>query len=102
MSGIVVALGDPGWLAAHQELRRLHIRKSATYGNQDDALHNFQAVAEATSQPPERYVIERTIEKLTRALNMIDAGTADAVKEYPDCASLMLCAEALRRRRATS
>ncbi len=97
MGSVVPLGGDPGWLEAHAELRTLHRRKSRTYGTVEDPLANFTAVADG--QPAELYVIQRTIEKLTRAKNMIRAGEADAVVEYPDCASLMLCAEALRRRR---
>jgi hypothetical protein len=96
--GKVVAIGgDPIWLEEHEKLRGLHIRKSRTYGTLADPLGNFAAVADG--EPAELYAIQRTIEKLTRAKNMIRNGDADAVKEYPDCASLMLCAEALRRRR---
>lgn len=91
--------GDPLWMDAHRELRALHIRKSATYGRDDDRFRNFTALASVTGEPPERYAIMRIIEKSVRALNMIDAGDADAVKEYADIASLGLCAEALRRRR---
>jgi hypothetical protein len=92
--------GDPAWMDAHRELRELHIRKSATYGRDDDPLRNFTAVAEVTGKPPEYYVALRMVEKLVRTLNMIDAGDGDSVKEWPDLASLALCGEALRRRRA--
>lgn len=91
--------GDMRWLEAHDELGALHLRKSATYGNSSDPLANFAGVAVIANQPPERYVLERIVEKCVRAINMIDAGAADDVKEYPDVASLALCAEALRRRR---
>lgn len=90
--------GDPHWLAAHRDLVDLHVEKSSTYGVDDDRFSNFTAIAAATGAPPERYVLERIVEKATRALNMIDAGAAMAVKEYPDIASLGLCAEALQRR----
>ena len=92
--------GDPLWMEAHHELRDLHLRKSATYGRDDDRFRNFTAVASLAGGPPERYALLRIIEKATRALNMIDAGDADAVAEYPDIGSLGLCCEALRRRRA--
>lgn len=90
--------GDSDWLDAHAELRALHVRKSATYGTDTDRFENFSAVAEANGQPPEYYVAERMLEKLTRAFNMIRAGDSRAVKEWLDLASLALCAEALRRR----
>lgn len=93
-----VAGGDPHWLAAHDALVALHLRKSATYGIEEDRFANFTAVAETTGAPAERYVLERIVEKATRALNMIDAGAQALVKEYPDIASLGLCAEALQRR----
>jgi hypothetical protein len=93
---------DRHWLAAHGDLIALHVEKSSTYGADDDRLANFAAVSEATGAPPERYVIERIVEKATRALNMIDSGLALDVREYPDIASLGLCAEALLRRRQSA
>ena len=92
--------GDPDWLAAHADLRMLHADKSASYGTADDRLANFTSLAEQTGDAPERYVLERIIEKAGRALNIIAAGDPYLVAEYPDLASLSLCAEALRRRRS--
>jgi len=93
--------GDPGWLAAHDELYTLHTKKSATYGTDADRLANFTKLGEAAGQPPERYAVERLIEKAIRALHMIDADIGSDVLEYKDIASLALCAEALRRRNPT-
>lgn len=93
--------GDPDWLAAHADLRMLHADKSASYGTADDRLANFTSLAEQTGDAPERYVLERIIEKAGRALNIIAAGDPYLVAEYPDIASLALCAEALRRRHAS-
>jgi len=90
--------GDPGWLRAHSDLLALHVEKSSTYGTDDNHLANFTKLGEAAGQPPERYAVERLIEKAIRALHMIDAGRRLEVAEYADCASLALCAEALRRR----
>lgn len=91
---------DPFWLDAHQALPELHARKSATYGTKSDRFANFTAVAAVNGNiARERYAIERAIEKLTRALNMIDAGVADDVAEYTDVASLALGMEAMRRHR---
>jgi hypothetical protein len=92
-------MADRFWLAAHGRLIELHVEKSATYGVADDRFSNFTAVAEATGAPPERYALERIVEKATRALNMIDAGQADQVVEYPDLAALALCCEAMQTRR---
>jgi hypothetical protein len=92
------AAADPGWLAAHRSLIALHLNKSGTYGTGGDRFANFSAVAEKTGRPPEYYVAERMIEKLTRAVNQMDAGDAAAVKEWPDLAGLALCGEALRAR----
>ena len=92
--------GDPNWLAAHRELEALHREKSATYGTTTDPLANFTDVAHLTGHVPERYALERLVEKASRALHMINAGNGWGVKEYPDMASLALCCEALRRRRA--
>jgi hypothetical protein len=91
--------GDFGWLAAHADLLELHIRKSATYGTDDDRLANFTETAYILRKPPEYPIASRMIEKLSRTVHMLDAGDADLVKEWPDLASLALCAESLRRRR---
>jgi hypothetical protein len=96
---ILAVAGDPGWIRAHADLLDLHNEKSSTYGTGEDRLANFTKLGEAAGQPPERYAVERLIEKAIRALHMIDAGEAHAVKEYPDLASLALCAEALRLRK---
>lgn len=92
-------MSDPLWFEAWEALGELHERKSSTYGSPDDPLRNFTEVGDLTGEPAERYALLRIVEKATRALNMIDAGDADAVKEYPDMASLALCCEALRLRR---
>lgn len=91
--------GDPGWLAAHAELRDLHVRKAATYGTDLDALANYTATAEAFGEPDEFTCAVRLSEKLTRAINMLRAGRADEIREWPDIAAIALGAEALRRRR---
>jgi hypothetical protein len=88
-------------LAAHAELRSLHIEKSSTYGTDEDRLANFTESGLVLGKPPEYAVLVRCLDKLSRAVHMIEAGRADEVKEYPDLASLALCAEALRRRRTT-
>lgn len=90
---------DPGWIAAWRGLKHLHMRKSATYGTDDDRLANFTAVAQATGEPPELYVLERMLEKVTRSINMVKSGLADEVREYDDLSSLGLCAKALQQRR---
>lgn len=92
--------GDPLWLSVHAELAELHREKSATYGTTTDPLANFTDVGHVTGQVPERYALERIVEKASRALHMIESGEGVSVREYPDMASLALCCEALRRRRA--
>lgn len=91
--------GDRHWHVAHAELRDLHIEKSSTYGSKLDPLANFTQAAEILGKPDEYPVLGRMLDKLIRAANMIEQGRADDVKEWPDLASLALCAEALRRRR---
>ena len=89
---------DPRWYEAWSALLDLHVEKSATYGEDEDRLANFTKLGAAAGQPPERYAVERLIEKAIRALHMIDADKSQEVAEYPDLASLALCAEALRIR----
>lgn len=94
------ASGDPHWLEAHGELRDLHLLKSSTYGTDGDPLANFTESGQLLGKPPEYPVLVRILDKVSRAVHMIDAGRSEDVKEYPDISSLALCAEALRRRRA--
>lgn len=91
---------DQGFLKIHRENLDLHIEKSSTYGTAAEKFDNFFEVAEVTGQPPEYYALLRLIEKAKRAANMIQAGSADAVEEYPDMANLATVCEALRRRRS--
>lgn len=91
--------GDPDWLEAHAELLALHREKSSTYGTKADPLANFSESAGFLGQAAEYPVLVRMFDKLSRALHMLEAGRANEVKEWPDLASLALCAEALRRRR---
>lgn len=91
--------GDIGWLSAYRELEALHLLKSASYGTERDKLANFTESARVLGKPAEYPVLVRMLDKLARAIHMIDNGEANQVKEYPDLASLSLCAEALRRRR---
>lgn len=90
---------DQDWLEIHEGIRDLHVRKSATYGTDEDRFSNFTAVAAITGEPAELYVAERMLEKLARVVNMIRAGDADAVKEWPDLASLALCGGAILNKR---
>lgn len=90
---------DPGWLEVHRELTDLHVEKSSTYGHDSDRLANFTGLADITGEPEELGPLMRLTEKAIRALNMIRAGNADAVREYADMASLGIICEALRRRR---
>jgi len=91
--------GDGGWWEAWAELYPMHVDKSGTYGNQADALANYVNTSEQLGQPDEYTPMARIIEKLERARNMVLAGRADEVKEWPDIAALAIGAEALRRRR---
>ena len=91
--------GDPDWLEAHSELVDVHREKSGGYGTGDDALANFTAIAALTGEPAWRYPRRRALEKLARMESLESQGRIDELEEeHMDVASLMLCAEALRRR----
>jgi hypothetical protein len=90
---------DEHWLEAHAALPALHADKSGTYGVEGDRFANFTALARVTGAVPERYAVERLLEKATRALHMIDAALANDVREYPDIASLGLVCHALQYKR---
>jgi len=96
-----VSAGDPDYLAAHAELLQLHRAKSSGYGTGTDPLANFTAVALIEGEPPWRYPRMRALEKLTRIKSLEAQGRLDELEEeHLDVASLLLCAEALRRRAA--
>jgi hypothetical protein len=92
--------GDPEYLELLDELRTLHVTKSAGYGTGKDPLANFMAVAAHSGQPAFVYPVLRAVEKLSRWASLYDQGRLDELEEeHLDVASLLLCAEALRRSR---
>ena len=90
--------GHPEYLKLLDELREIHVLKSGGYGTTDDPFANFTSIKELTGQPAFLYPMHRTIEKLTRCISLEQQGRyGELGEEFLDCASLMLCAEALRR-----
>jgi hypothetical protein len=90
--------GHPEYLALVNELKRLHLTKSGGYGTGSDPFANFSAVAQASGEPRYLYAILRSLEKLTRCLSLHAQGRVDELgEEFTDTASLLLCAEAMRR-----
>lgn len=92
-------MSDPGWIEVHAELAALHAEKSGTYGTDDDAMSNYTETAQTFGEPDEYPCALRIHEKLIRAVNLLRAGRADEIEEWPDIAALAIGAEALRRRR---
>jgi hypothetical protein len=81
-----------------EELRTLHSVKSGGYGTGEDGYANFTAVAALTGQPRYLYATLRAIEKLTRVLSLHEQGRVlELSEEFTDIASLMICAESMRR-----
>ena len=91
--------GDQGWWLVHSELGVLHASKADGYGTDEDALANYVRTSEVVGEPDEFTCVLRMHEKIVRCLNLIRAGRANEVDEYPDLAALAVAAEALRRRR---
>lgn len=92
---------DAVYVQLLDELLDLHYTKSGGYGTSSDPLANFTAIADATGEPAWRYPRRRALEKLTRIDSLEAQGRVDELEEeHLDVASLMLCAEVLRRRRA--
>jgi hypothetical protein len=90
--------GHPEYLKAADELKRLHLLKSGGYGTARDAFANFSAVGVMTGQVRYVYPVHRAIEKLTRCVSLLAQGRdGELGEEFLDVASLMLCAEAMRR-----
>lgn len=96
--GNLVGSGDPEYLKLLDDLRNLHLLKSGGYGTDEDPMANFSAVADATGEPRYLYAIHRSIEKLTRCLSLHAQGRSGELgEEFTDTASLLLCAESMRR-----
>jgi hypothetical protein len=92
---------DPVYVQLLDELLDLHYTKSAGYGTGSDPLANFTAIAAASGEPAWRYPRRRALEKLARIESLEHQGRIlELEEEHLDVASLMLCAEVLRRRRA--
>lgn len=90
--------GDPGYHQILEELHKLHEVKSGGYGRSDAPYANFDAVAVLSEQPRFLYPILRSVEKLTRCLSLVEQGRFPELgEEFKDVASLMVCAESLRR-----
>lgn len=90
--------GDPTYMDILDELRELHITKSGGYGTSSDTFANFTAVGTLADEPRFLYPILRSVEKLTRCLSLVDQGRfSELGEEFKDVASLMVCAESLRR-----
>lgn len=90
---------EPIYVQLLDELLDLHYDKSGGYGTLDDPLANFTSVAASSREPAYRYPRRRVIEKLARLESLDEQGRIDELEqEHLDVASLMLCAEALRRR----
>lgn len=106
MSGLVgvsplMLPGDPDYLDLLEVLRELHAVKSGGYGTGADPLANFTAISFLSGEPAWRYPRRRALEKLARMEALEAQGLVGQLEEeHLDAASLLLCAEALRRRDA--
>ena len=90
--------GHPIYLSLLDELRELHLLKSGGYGTGADPLENFTAIARAKRQPRFVYPLDRDYEKSIRCYSLLEQGRVDELgEEFLDKASLLLCAEAMRR-----
>ena len=93
--------GHPEYLRLLDELRATHLEKSGGYGTEEDPFANFTAVARHNGRPAYAYAVDRVIEKLERWKSLFAQGRFEELgEEHLDAASLLLCAEALRRTNA--
>jgi len=94
---------DPMYVQLLDELLDLHQDKSQGYGTGADPFANLTAVASLAGEPAWRYPRRRAIEKLARLESLETQSRVDELEEeHLDIASLLLCAEVLRRRFAGS
>ena len=90
--------GHPEYLRLLDEMREVHLEKSGGYGTGEDPFANYNAVARFNGRPAYAYAVDRVIEKLERWKSLFAQGRFEELgEEHLDAASLLLCAEALRR-----
>lgn len=93
--------GDADYLNLLEVLRELHVVKSRGYGSAREPFANFQAIARMSGEPAWRYPRRRALEKIARMEALEAQGRFEELEEeHLDAASLLLCAEALRRQDA--
>jgi hypothetical protein len=87
----------------HAELLPLHLLKSSGYGTDADPLVNYVEATRGEGVSPMAYARMRAREKLARCASLEAQGrVGELEEEHKDVASLLLCAEALRRRTQTA
>jgi hypothetical protein len=91
--------GHPGFLALLDEMRLLHLKKSADYGSKNDPLANVRKAAEAGVEPWRASWL-RALDKVHRINAYCQTGRLEneSVEDsFLDLASQCLIALALRR-----
>ena len=94
--------GDPGFLAALDELRALHLSKGHDYADETDPLRNYVESARDAGIEPWRAAFARLSEKYHRAVNLLkkcEEPKHESLDDtFMDLAAMSLIVRSLRKR----
>ncbi len=97
-------MGDPGFLAALDELRALHESKGHDYADHTDPLKNYVQSGVDAGIEPWRAAFARLCEKYHRVVNLLNKGDAPNFESlddtFMDLAAMSLIVRSLRARKA--
>lgn len=95
-------MGDPGFLAALDELKQLHLSKGADYADESDPFKNYVCSARDGGVEPWRAAFLRLSEKYHRIINLLNKGgepNHESIDDtFMDLAAMSLIVRSLRTR----
>lgn len=96
--------GDPGFLAALDDLKALHLSKGGDYADASDPLKNYVCSARDGGVEPWRAAFLRLSEKYHRICNLLNKGgepNHESIDDtFMDLAAMSLIVRSLRARKA--
>ncbi|MFZ9585825.1 MAG: hypothetical protein ACO280_12840 [Pseudohongiellaceae bacterium] len=95
-------MGDPGFLAALDELKALHLSKGHDYADESDPLKNYVQSGVDAGIEPWRAAFARLAEKYHRLVNLLAKGETPNYESlddtFMDLAAMSLIVRSLRTR----